>query len=204
MGKGTHEEREGERERREEHNEREKEKGIHREREREREVSAVCSSCSKTWQIPCAAYVRMCACVCVRCLCVSSVCVPMFACMCSAICVQSGTCAYAAIASTWRHLTRLPLCVALACPAFTLLSQHSALYPPPTILSSRLSLTFLFSLSLVIFLNGFWRKIYACLLQFSSKSMHVCLCECVCVRVYLCVCSCVCSSECTLPIMRTI
>lgn len=48
-------------------------------------------------------------------------------------------------------------------------------------------LSTLLSLSVVIFLNGFWCKIYACLLQFLSKSMHVCMCECVCVCVLVCV-----------------
>lgn len=166
--------------------------------EREREVSAVCSSCSKTWQIqseswigPCAAYVSVCLCVVCVCVCLS-----VHVCMCSAICVQSGTCACAAIASTWRHLTRLPLCPVLSCaalsplyfsllPPFTLLSQHLPLCPPPPFQSSRSplypSLPLCRHLSKRLLVQNLcmsaavFEQVYACL--------HVPVCVRVCTRV---------------------
>lgn len=147
----------------------------------------------------------MCACVCVRYLCVCvHVCMYVLCYLCAVrhLCVCSDcfnlTPSHEAATLRCPGLPCSPLCCSSR-PSFTLLSQHSALYPPPTILSSRLSLTFLSfspSLSLVIFLNGFWRKIYACLLQFSSKSMHVCMCQCVFACLCMCVCTCVCVRVC--------
>lgn len=202
--------REGERERKEEQNRREKEKGIHRERERERSERGLFilfkNLANSKWKLNrsmCCVCVRVCVCVCVACVWVVHVCALLFVCSQALVRVQR-----------LLQLDAISRGCHSALPWPALLSHPSAALPyPPSLFSHNTqrsipllafsllfsSLTFLSfspSLSLVIFLNGFWRKIYACLLQFSSKSMHVCMCQCVFACLCMCVCTCVCVRVC--------